>query len=118
MATVQAPPEQTVGATYVLLDHVSWEAYEALAKSWGDLPRRLTYDRGRLEIMSPLPIHERCGRLIGALIQAYMLERDIPFHLGGSTTFKQPDKERGLEPDECYWIQNAARMRGRDEFDP
>jgi Uma2 family endonuclease len=110
--------EQTVGATYVLLDHVSWKAYEALAESWADLPRRMTYDRGRLEIMSALPIHERCGGLIGRFIETYTLERNAPCQLGGSTTFKQPAKERGLEPDRCYWIQNEPRMRGRDDYDP
>lgn len=118
MSTIQAPTEQVVGATFVLLDHVSWKAYEALAESWADLPRRMTYDRGRLEIMSPLPIHERCGGIIGRLIEMYTFERDVPCHLGGSTTFKLAEKKRGLEPDRCYWIQNAPRMRGRDEYDP
>src|SRR3954470_2344510 len=109
MPPIQAPAEQAVGATYVLLDHVSWKAYEALAESWADLPRRMTYDQGRLEIMSPLPLHDHCGGLIGRLIEAYTLERDVPCRLGGSTTFKLPKKQRGLEPDKCYWIQNVAR---------
>lgn len=118
MSAVQSPPQHLVGAQFVLLDRVNWKAYEALAESWAGLPRRVTYDRGRLEIMSPLPIHERIKALVGLLIKAYLVERGLGFHLGGSMTFKLPDKQRGLEPDECYWVQNAARMRGRDEYDP
>ena len=35
----------------------------------------------------------------------------------GSMTFKRPRKQRGLEPDECYWIQNEPLVRGKDEID-
>jgi Uma2 family endonuclease len=117
MATVHSPAEQTTQGLHVVLDHVSWKAYEALLESWAEYPRRLTYDRGRLEIMCPLHIHERCGKLMGRLIEMYTWERDIPLHSGGSTTFKQAAKQKGLEPDECYWIQNEPRMRGSDEHD-
>src|SRR5262249_6646067 len=27
-------------------------------------------------------------------------------------------KKRGLEPDECFWIQNEPKMRGKREYDP
>src|SRR4051812_27598495 len=102
-----------VGEERILLHHVSWEAYEALLKSWGSLPARMTYDRGTLEIMSPLLPHEQYGKLIGRMVEAFTLERRIPLHSGRSTTFRKEVKKRGLEPDECYWIQNEPRMRSR-----
>ena len=113
MATVQI-----VGEQRFLFESVNWEAYEALLKSWQDLPVRMTYDRGRLEIMSPLLSHEQFSSLLAQMVWAYTLELRIPRHSGRSTTFKQTAKERGLEPDECYWIQNEPRMRSRKEFDP
>jgi Uma2 family endonuclease len=113
MATVQVAAEQRV-----VLEHVSWEAYEALLKSWADLPVRMTYDQGRLEIMCPQLYHERSRALIVQMVEAFTLERRIPRHTGGSTTFKREAKKRGLEPDGCYWIQNEPRMRSREDFDP
>ena len=32
-------------------------------------------------------------------------------------TFKRLKHERGLEPDECYWIQNEPHVRGKDKID-
>jgi Uma2 family endonuclease len=113
MATVSL-----VGEERFLLERVSWEAYEALLKSWADLPMRLTYDRGRLEIMSPLLPHEQSKKVIARLVETFTLERRIPLQEGGSTTFRREAKRRGLEPDECYWIQNEPRMRSRTDFDP
>ena len=47
---------------------------------------------------------------------------DIEIFAGGSTTFQREDLEKGFEPDECYYVQNADFMRGKDnvnlDFDP
>jgi Uma2 family endonuclease len=42
----------------------------------------------------------------------------IPLHSGGNTTFRREDLERGLEPDECYWIQHAEIMPNDRNWDP
>ena len=57
-----AVPVLAQGEERMLLSEVSWEAYEALLKSWSDRPLRMTYDNGSLEIMSPLLSHEPYGR--------------------------------------------------------
>src|SRR5205814_2592043 len=31
---------------------------------------------------------------------------------GGATTLRRRLEKRGLEPDECFWIQNEAAVRG------
>lgn len=105
------------GEERILLEDVNWTAYEALLDSWADRRVRLTYDNGRLEIMSPLLGHEQYSKLLGRLIEAYTEEMRIPIHSGRSTTFRKRRKKRGLEPDECYWIQSERHMRGRKEFD-
>lgn len=114
MATVPV----VVGEERTLIEEVTWEKYEALVMSWEDGPKRLTYDRGRLEIMSPSLGHEQYSSLIGQMIELYTLEKQISRQSGRTTTFRRKAKRRGLEPDACYWIQNAARMRGKKEFDP
>lgn len=105
---------------HVLLDHISWSRYEALLDEFESRPGfKLTFDSGRLEIMSPLPEHEAIGWSLARLVDLLSLERGIPIFGLGSTTFRDEDKTKGLEPDKCYYVANAAAMRGvRGPFDP
>ncbi len=96
--------------SFVLYD-VSWEFYERFLEELNDRPIRLTYDRGALEIISPARSHEYWKRMIARLIDMLTLVLGIPVASGGSTTFRHRALERGLEPDECYWIANEARLR-------
>ncbi|MBI3269716.1 MAG: Uma2 family endonuclease [Planctomycetes bacterium] len=101
----------------VVLHDVSWRLYESLLREVGDRPVRLTYDRGELEIMSPSPTHEQTKKFLGRFIEILTLELDIPILSGGSTTFRRRDLKRGLEPDECYYIQNAGRIKPHAKVD-
>lgn len=83
----------------------------------GDRPVRVTYDRGRMEIMSPLPRHERAGSLIHDMIKILAMELDISVSAYGSTTFRSRSGERGLEPDKCYYIQHAEAMDNKETID-
>ena len=104
---------------HIVLDDVSWDLYEHLLEEVGNRPIRMTYDDGRLEIMSPLPKHDRWSRRIGTMIQLTCLELDIPMVPLGSTTFRDAIKKKGLQPDECYYIRNAeAGHRMEEAFDP
>jgi Uma2 family endonuclease len=98
----------------VYLPGVSYSTYEALVTEIEDRRRlRITYHHGGLEIMSPTPDHERAKTLFGRMIETLTEELGIPVLSGGSTTFKDQLLDCGLEPDECYYIQNEARVRGR-----
>ena len=112
MKTLAAPAEQGF-----VLGGMDWELYEALLERIGDRHVFVTYDRGSLEIMSPSREHEVYARLIGRFIAVLALELDIPIASGGMTTFRRKDLDRGLEPDDCYWIQNEARIRGKKRVD-
>lgn len=102
----------------VLLRNVPWEVYEALLAARGDDPvPRFAYDRGLLEIMSPSSRHEWVKKLTARLIEAYTEERGIGIKSAGSTTLKSQLKEKGLEPDESYYVQNEALVRFRDDLD-
>jgi Uma2 family endonuclease len=112
MATATASLPQRI-----VLDNVSWRTYEALLDEFGERPIRFTYDDGSLEIMTLSLGHESYGRLLGRFVDTLTLELNIPQASGGSTTLKKKLKKKGLEPDECYWIKNERRMRGKKEFD-
>jgi Uma2 family endonuclease len=96
---------------------IPWEAYVAFTEMLGDRPIRVTYDRGEMEVMSPSNRHENRKRLLGRLIEELTMELDIDIASGGSTTFCREDLERGLEPDECYWIEHEPIVRGREDID-
>ena len=99
---------------HVYLLGVSYATYEALVTEVGDHRNlRFTYDHGRMEIMSPTQDHEQGKRLIGQMIDALTEELNIPRMSCGSTTFRNKLRDCGLEPDESYYIQHEAEVRGR-----
>jgi Uma2 family endonuclease len=113
MATaVRLQPEQRF-----VLRGVSWQTYNALLGDLESSAVRLTYDRGTLELMSPSQDHERFKTLIGRLIEMVTEELDIPMQSGGSTTWRKEDLERGVEADECYYIQHEPQICDRDVID-
>ncbi len=102
---------------HFVMEDASWGLYERLLRDIGGRPIRVTYDDGRMEVMSPLPEHERPKKLIGQMIEMLTFEMGIPRVSFGSTTFRRKEKAKGLEPDECYYFKNEAKMRGRKRLD-
>jgi Uma2 family endonuclease len=105
------------GETRVVLTNIGWDIYERLAAEAGRAGTRFTYDRGVLEIMSPSREHERVKRRLGRMIETMTEELNIPIDSAGSTTLKSQLKQKGVEADECYYIANEPRVRGRDDLD-
>jgi Uma2 family endonuclease len=102
----------------VLLHDVSWEAFESILEELGDhRSSRLAYYNRVLEIAMPLPEHEYDKEIVGDLLKALLEELDIEFLTLGSTTFKNPALNKGLEPDQCFYIQNEAQVRGKKRLD-
>src|SRR5438309_10063092 len=100
----------------LVLENVRWSTYQALLRDLGDRPIHLTYDEGRLEIMTLSPQHEILKTLFGRFIEQLTLELDIPIKSLGSTTIARKELKRGLEPDECYYIGRESLVRGKMEF--
>lgn len=102
----------------VLLRNISWQTYQSLLKDFEQQPgMRLTYDRGLLEIMMPLAPHETSKKLLGRLVETLTEELEIEIRSLGSLTCDREDLARGLEPDQCYYIQNEAAVRNRERID-
>ena len=89
----------------IVLNGVLWSHYEAQLALRGDrsVPR-MSYLQGAMELMSPSQDHERIKSYIGCLLEAYALETGIDFSPYGGWTLKNPAREAGAEPDECYII--------------
>lgn len=78
---------------------------------------RLTYDRVLLEIMAPLDPRESYKKLLGRFVEALTEELDIEIRSLGSRTCNREDLARGLEPDQCYYIQNEQVVWDKDQID-
>jgi len=101
---------------HIVLDEMTWDLYDHLLRVVGDRPIRITYFRGRLEIMSPLLSHERWKGMIGRMIESLARARKMPFIRAGSTTLRRQDEDAGLEPDECYYLQHVRNVLGKERI--
>jgi Uma2 family endonuclease len=102
----------------VILPNISWQTYQSLMRDFEQEPAiRLTYNQGTLEIRMPLDPHETYKKLLGRLIEAATEELDIEIRSLGSRTCDREDLARGLDPDQCYYIQNESLVRGLDQID-
>jgi Uma2 family endonuclease len=110
---ITVPPGQKI-----LLNNVSWQEFETILEELGEhRAARVAYADGTLEIMTPLPEHEVSRILISNFVEALLEEMDIEFWCLGSTTFKNQLMQQGIEPDNCFYIQNEAAVRGKDRLD-
>lgn len=127
---------------HVVLYELNWNDYERLLDARAAAHRRrlkMTYDRGTAEIYSPVlwipdppeddPTtaagtamtignrHERCKKLLARMLESVALGWRISVVACGNVTLKRPELAQGLEPDECYYIQNANRVTDIRELD-
>src|SRR5260370_33931979 len=97
--------EKPVARQCLRLSGIDWKTYSRLLYAFAEKPGiRLTYDRGELEIMSPLLEHDDDADFLGAMIRTLSEERGLPIKGGGSTTMRRRRLKRGREADRCYWI--------------
>src|SRR5438132_2188729 len=101
-------------AGHLVLTGADWRTYTRLLHIFAERPSiRLTYDRGDLEIMSPLREHETDADMLGRFVVVLTEELGLTLGAGRSTTYRRRRKRRGLEPDNSYWIANEPRIRGK-----
>ncbi len=105
-------------ADRVVLYNISWQQFENLLQDLGESrAARIAYDNGNLEIMTPLPEHEYYKKSFSIAIEDIALELDLKYESYGSTTWKQQSRMAGLEPDDCFYFQNEAAIRGKLDLD-
>ena len=102
----------------LLLEDVSWQQLEGILAELGESrAARLSYSNGRLEIMVPLPEHEKAKEIIGDMVKILLEERQIAFESLGSTTLKNERMIQAVEPDACFYIQNQGAVIGKNRLD-
>lgn len=102
----------------IVFREVDWQQFEAILEELGEhRATRLSYFKGTLEIVAPLPKHEQAKVVVANLLTILLDELDMDWEPLGSTTFRRKDMQAGIEPDDCFYIQNHALMIGRERID-
>jgi Uma2 family endonuclease len=105
-------------AAVLALDGVSWEEYERILEDLAERPSiRITYDQGRLEIVSTSTLHERWKVFIELLVAATCEEFGIAMESCGGMTQKRKRDRRGAEADTCFYVAKAKEIINREDFD-
>ncbi len=110
---INIPPGQ-----HLLIEDVNWPEFEAILHELGEKrASRIAYSDGTCEIRMPLPQQERQKSIISDLIKILLEAQQRDCECFGSTTFKRQAMNYGIEPDECFYIQNHQAMIGKDRLD-
>jgi Uma2 family endonuclease len=114
LAAIKAMPPGAVQ----LFNYVSWAEYEKLLEALDELPRyRLSYDNGRLEVMTVSAEHEKPVGLLPHLIFVLAEELDMNFLSLRSTTMRKQKKSKGTDPDDCYYFENFKKVSQKKRID-
>jgi Uma2 family endonuclease len=120
ISNMQIALEQIVlrSGQQLLLQNISWDELEVILEELGESrSSRLSYSNGVLEIMVPLPEHERDKEILGEIVKILLDKLAIDFEPLGSTTFKKPQMTQAVEPDACFYIQNYRSVIGKKRLD-
>ncbi|MDZ8054875.1 MAG: Uma2 family endonuclease [Aulosira sp. ZfuVER01] len=102
----------------VTIEDVSWEEFESILQELGEKRSlRVAYSNSNLEIMVPLPEHEKPKDLISDIVKILLKKLGKKYEPFGSTTFKQ-ENSAGVEPDACFYIENYQQMIGKRRLEP
>ena len=104
MAKDRPPNEQRV-----VLPNISWQQFEQLIVELGiDRLVRLTYARGKLEMMTPVAEHDRCHKLLESLVLVVADELQRPVEAIAPVMLKSPELLCATEPDACYYFSTPS----------
>ena len=118
MVTLQFQQLDIPPGQQLRLHDINWHQFEAILTELGEhRAARIAYYQRILEIRMPLPKHEREKSIISDAIKIILEELEIDYECFGSTTFKRQEMSYGIEPDDCFYIQNYQVMIGKDRLD-
>ena len=101
----------------LLLKELDWQKFEEILSELGEKrASRLSYSNGILEIMVPLPEHEKDKEIISYMVQILLEALNINFEPLGSTTFKNERMNQAVEPDACFYIDNYQAVIGKNRI--
>ena len=111
---VEAVKHLPVGALLVIHEF-AWDDYEHLLEELGDSSHaRVSYDSGRLEILSPSWLHDKYEWFIDLFVVAFCETRGLKLHGFRHTTWRKKSVAKGVEADACFYVRTP--VTGRKDF--
>ena len=100
-----APPQ---GETRILVPGASWSLYDTFVRNLPESSAiRTAFDGRDMEIMVKGPVHDHFADLLGLFVMAVAGQLGIRIKPQGETTWIRPEIERGIESDNCYYLESA-----------
>jgi Uma2 family endonuclease len=87
-----------------LFETADWEFYEDTLRVGEGQRLRITYDGGRMEVMTSTELHEAIRTAVGRCLEHYAFATDVAILGRRNITCRREDLDKGLEPDECCYI--------------
>jgi Uma2 family endonuclease len=105
-------------ASVLLVEDVGWDEYETLLHETADSRPgvHLTYDHGRLQIVTTSRRHEKYKAFIEGMVRILADKYQLSVESSGGATWKRERDARGTEADTCFHIGNVGRVIGKDEL--
>ena len=101
------------------VDGVAWGDYEQLMYDLRESSAvRVFYDQGRMEIASRFTSHLKLVKALYTLMIALGDALEIDIESFGSSTLKDEMTSKGAEPDDSFYVQNAAAVIGKEASFP
>jgi Uma2 family endonuclease len=112
VATPISQIELTPGSA-ICLNHLTWDDYLKLLEELGDnRASRVAYHNGVLEIRTPGQAHEAINRVLAKVVMTLAEELGFECNDLGSMNMNRPNLGQSIEPDSCFYIQNAQAGQG------
>ncbi len=101
-ARTQNPPG---GETRIRVPDATWELYRNFVEELPEsTPIRVAFDGRSMEIMTKGPVHDHFGRLLEQFVLEVAGAVGLRVKPQGETTWIRPEIERGIEADNCYYV--------------
>jgi Uma2 family endonuclease len=116
-ARSSSPASAMALSGHVVFPNSDWPFYEQVLRRAGEQPLRVNFSEGVLEIMTLSYEHERYKMAMHSVILGLSIGLKVPALSAGSPTLKHKLIAKGLEPDQCYYVQHAEALQGRKQID-
>jgi Uma2 family endonuclease len=116
-ATKRETAQEASSDQVVCLNNMTWGTYKWLDDRRGHQPgTRFTFSEGVLQIMAVGFEHEWLNRFLAQIVELLGQAFRLNYENAGGITLRREDREKGFEPDTCFYFANAARIRGKKEI--
>jgi Uma2 family endonuclease len=102
----------------VFLKGVDWAQFTQVLDELGrDRTVHITYDRGRLEMTTPLEVHDRTQRLLDSMLLVVADESGETVHGLGAVLLTKPIEKQAIQPFNAYYFDYPPRPITNRELD-